>query len=191
MIKRLRSWRYTRSTSCKSLQVPLEHLKEHRPRARTYRRGYNLLYLSFATRATGKALQQMQLLRCQNHRKCNGVVFHVRQRTRLGDCNDIAAANGPGQRNSGWRAAVCRADLREHGIPKELRIGMPERRIGHDGHTAPLAPWQDVSLNATIAGAVRELISRATITFFNTKQIFHVVDIEIRQAPGKNFAGRA
>src|SRR5712672_2399125 len=115
----------------------------------------------------------------------------MRRRARFGNCNDVAIADGPGQRNSGCRATVCCADTYKCGITQEAGTGSAERRISHHRHAVLLAPWQQVALYAAVAEAVRELISRAAIALFNTEQIFHVADLEIGHAPGANLALQA
>src|SRR5260370_38594825 len=82
----------------------------------------------------------------------------MRHRTGFGNCNDVAVADGPGQRNSGCRAAVCCADTYKWGITQQAGTGSAERRISHHRHAVLLAPWQQVTLYAAVAEAVRELI---------------------------------
>ena len=45
--------------------------------------------------------------------------------------------------------------------------------------------------NAAVDDAVRDLIGRATIALWNTEEIFHLADCEVRHAPSTNFARRA
>src|SRR5271157_867543 len=87
----------------------------------------------------------------------------MRHGTGFGNCNDVAAADGPGQRNSGRRAAVCCANTWKRGITQQAGTGAAERRIGHHWHPVLLAPWQQVMFNAAVADVVRDLISRAAI----------------------------
>jgi len=42
--------------------------------------------------------------------------------------------------------------------------------------------------NATVDDAVRDLIGRATIALWNSEEIFHLTDCEVRHPPGTNFA---
>src|SRR6516225_4588834 len=112
-------------------------------------------------------------------------------RTGFRNCNHVAVADGPGQRNSGsWATARC-GNGRERGIPKQAGTGPAERRIGHHRHAVPLAPGQQALFNAPIAEIVRDLISRAAIAVRNTKQVFHVADFEVGDAPGPNLSCRA
>src|SRR5258708_24374513 len=115
----------------------------------------------------------------------------MRHRTGFGNCNDVTVADGPGQRNSGCRATVCCADTYKRGITQQAGTGAAERRISHHRHAVLLAPWQQLTLYAAVAQAVRELISRAAIAFLNTEQIFHVADLEIGNAPSANLRCRA
>src|SRR5205823_1986579 len=91
----------------------------------------------------------------------DSVLLYMRHRTGFGNCNDVAVADGPGQRNSGCRAAVCCADTYKRGITQHAGTGSAERRISHHRHAVLLALWQQVTLYAAVAEAVRELISRA------------------------------
>src|SRR3954447_8075932 len=98
----------------------------------------------------------------------------MRHRTGLGNRNDVAIADRPGERNSGCRAAVCCADMCKRGITQKLRIRAAERRVSHYRHAVLLAPWQEATLDAAIPQAVRQLIGCAAIAFLNTEEIFHV-----------------
>src|SRR5207248_4954350 len=115
----------------------------------------------------------------------------MRHRTGFGNCNDVAVANGPGQRNSGCRATVCCADTYKRGITQQAGTGAAERRISHHRHAVLLAPWQQLTLYGAVAEAVRELISRAAIAFWNPEQIFHVADLKIGHAPSADLPCRA
>src|SRR5262249_21976847 len=83
-----------------------------------------------------------------------------------------------------------RTDTSQSGITQQVRARSAERRIGHDRHTVPLAPWEHVTLNAAVADTVRELVSRAEIALRNAEEILHVTNREIGNAPGANFARR-
>src|ERR1700726_4393493 len=115
----------------------------------------------------------------------------MRHRTGFGNCNDVAVADGPGQRNSGCRATVCCADTCKRGITQQAGTGAAERRISHHRHAVLLAPWQQVMFYAPVAEAVRELSSRAAIAFWNTAHVSHVAHLEIGHAPDANLLPRA
>ena len=85
----------------------------------------------------------------------------------------------------------CCADTYKRGITQQAGTGSAERRVSHHRHAVLLAPWQQVTLYAAVAEAVRELISRAAIAFWNTEQIFHVADLEVGHTPGANPSRRA
>src|SRR6516225_6207593 len=98
----------------------------------------------------------------------------MRYGTGFGDGNDVTAADGPGQRNSGCRATVCCANARERGIAQQAGAGPTERRIGHHWHAALLAPWQQVTFNPAVAEVAGDLVSRAAIALWNTEKVFHI-----------------
>src|ERR1700680_4063079 len=115
----------------------------------------------------------------------------MRRRTGFGNCNDVTVADGPGQRASGWRATMCCANTCKRGITQQAGAGAAERRIGHYRHAVPLAPWQQVMLDAAAADVVSNLIGRAAIAVGNTEEVFHVTDLEVGHAPGANLPRRA
>src|SRR5215472_17434642 len=106
----------------------------------------------------------------------------MRYGTGLRNCNDVTAADGPGQRNSGCRATVCCANTCKRGITQQAGGGAAEWRIGHHRHAVLLAPWQQVMFDAAVADVVRDLISRTAIAFWNTEQVLHVADLIARPA---------
>src|SRR4029453_9641298 len=74
------------------------------------------------------------------------------------------------------------------GITQQFGAGAAEGRVSHHRHAVPFAPWKQVTLNAPVANAVRELISRTAIALWNTEETFHVADLEIGDAPSANFS---
>src|ERR1043166_2985434 len=58
-------------------------------------------------------IERRQLLRCERERERDGVLLHVRRRPGLRYRDDHAAADRPGERDRGGRAAVRRADAGE------------------------------------------------------------------------------
>src|SRR5262249_50611916 len=112
-------------------------------------------------------------------------------RAGFGNCNHVTVADGPGQGNRGCRAAMGCSDTHKRGITQQLCARPAERRIGHYRHAVTLAPWEQVPLNAAVADTVRELICRAEIALRNTEEIFHVLDLEIGNAPCANLSRRA
>src|SRR5438132_14407044 len=115
----------------------------------------------------------------------------MRHGTGFRNCNDVAAANSPGQRNSGCRATVCCTYTGKRWITQEGATGAAEWRIGHHGHAVLLAPWQQVMFNAAVADVVGDLISRAAIALWNMEQVFQIADLEIGHPPGANLPCRA
>src|SRR5262249_14807853 len=95
---------------------------------------------ALAARRRMRSIQCLKLLRCQCYCQRDGVLLYMRDRTRFGNCNDVTAADGPGERNSGCRAVVFCANTCKRGITQQPGAGAAERRIGHHRHTVLLAP---------------------------------------------------
>src|SRR5215475_13059630 len=113
----------------------------------------------------------------------------MRYGTGFGNCNDVTAADSPGQRNGGCRATVCRANTCKRGITQQAGAGAAERRIGHHRHAVLLTPWKQVMFNAAVVEVVKDLIGRAAIALWDTEQIFHLAHGEVRHAPGTYLPG--
>ncbi len=75
-----------------------------------------------------RSIQCLKLLRCQCQCQRDGVLLYMRYGTGFGNCNDVTAADGPGQRNSGCRATVCCANTRKRGITQQTSAGAAEWR---------------------------------------------------------------
>src|SRR5262249_28796449 len=143
-----------------------------------------------------RSIQCLKLLRCQCQRDC--VLLYMRYGTRFGNCNDVTAADGPGERNSGCRAIVCCANTCKRcantckrGITQQIGAGATEWRIGHHRHTVPLAPRQQSTFDAAVPDVVKHLISRAAIALWNMEQVFEVSDLKVGHPPGANLPCRA
>src|SRR5262249_30351481 len=54
-----------------------------------------------------------------------------------------------------------------------------------------LAPWQQVTLNAAVTDAVRDLIGRAAIALWSMEQVLHVAGRKVGHAPRSNLSRRA
>src|ERR1019366_6610083 len=113
----------------------------------------------------------------------------MRRRAGFWNCDNVTAADGPGQRNRGRRATVCCADTCKRGVMHQAVAA--ERSIGHHRHAALLAPWQQIILNAATADVVKHLIGRAAVAVWNMEEIFHVADREVGYTPGANLTRRA
>src|SRR5215470_11029286 len=146
---------------------------------------------ALAARRRMRSIQCLKLLRCQCQCQRDGVLLYMRYGTGFRNCNDVTAADGPGQRNSGCRATVCCANTCKRGITQQAGGGAAEWRIGHHRHAVLLAPWQQVIFNAAVADVVRDLICRAAIAVWNTEQVFQLADLEVGHAPGANPPCRA
>src|SRR5215469_6306895 len=107
----------------------------------------------------------------------------MRWRAGFGDCDDLPATDNPGQRNSGCRALMRHADLRQRSVGYHEIIVAAERRIRHHRHIVLRAPRQEVALDATVVETVRDLIGCAAIAAWNPKQIFHLTSVEVGYAP--------
>src|SRR5262249_11481648 len=76
-----------------------------------------------ASRRRMRCIQCLKLLRCQCQR--DSVLLYMRCGTRFGDCNDVTAADGPGERNSGCRATVYCANTSKCGGTQQIGAGPP------------------------------------------------------------------
>ena len=103
----------------------------------------------------------------------------MHRRAGFGNCDNVAAADGPSQRDRSRRAAVSGTDLRERVIGYQATILATERRIRHDWQIVLRAPSQKVTLNTSIVETVRNLIGRAPMAVGNTEEIVHVADVEL------------
>jgi hypothetical protein len=137
-----------------------------------------------------RCIQCLKLLRCQCQCQRDSVLLYVRYGTRFGNCNDVTAADGPGERNSGCRAIVCCANTCKRGITQQIGARATEWRIGHHRHAVPLAPRQQAMFDAAVPDVVKDLISRAA-ALWNMEQIFEVSDLKVGHAPGANLPCRA
>src|SRR5215471_13419678 len=112
------------------------------------------------------------------------------RRTGFGNGDDIAVPDSPGQRDSGCRATMRRANTCKYRLPQQARARTAKRRIGHYGHAVPLAPWQQILLNAAVRKVVEDLVGRTAIAVRHPEELFHVTDVEIGDAPGANLTSR-
>src|SRR5277367_1040377 len=62
-----------------------------------------------------RCIQCLKLLRCQYQRQGDGVFLYMCHGPGFGNCNDVTAADGPGQRNSGCGASVCCGNTTKNG----------------------------------------------------------------------------
>ena len=85
-----------------------------------------------------RRIKCLKLLRCQSQCEGDGVFLYVRRGAGFGNCNDVTAADGPGQRDGCRRATARSANLCKHGITQQPGAGAAERRIGHWGATGVL-----------------------------------------------------
>src|SRR5882757_4458925 len=114
----------------------------------------------------------------------------MRWRAGFGNCDDASAADDPGQRNRGCRALMRRADLRQRPVTYQKTVVAAERGVRHHGNLVLRAPWQNVTLNATVLEAVSDLIGCAAIAVRNTEQLFHLALVEVGYTPGANLSRR-
>src|ERR1700680_2615279 len=109
------------------------------------------------------------------------------RRTGFGNCDDMTRADRPGQRDRSCRAIMGSADTGKRRIAQQAGAGAAERRIGHHRHAVRLAPWQQVTLDRTVAEVVGDLIGRAAIAVWGTEEVFHVTDLEVGHAQVRIF----
>src|SRR5437764_4201943 len=72
-------------------------------------------------------IQRMKLIRSQGQRERYGVLPDVLRRTGFGYCDDIASADGPGQRDSRCGAIMCRGNTCKRWITKHAGAGAAKR----------------------------------------------------------------
>ena len=114
----------------------------------------------------------------------------MRRDTGFGNCDNVAVADDPGQRNRGGRAIVFGTDTCQRtGTYQKVTIAA-EWRIRHHEQIVLFAPWQKVTLNAAVVQTVRDLIRRAAMAVWDTKEIFHLPDVEVGYAPISNLLCR-
>ena len=138
-----------------------------------------------------RCIQCLKLLWCQCQRECDGVFLYVRHRAGFGDCSDVTATDGPSERNGCCGATARCANTCKRGVRQQAGAGAAERRISHYRHTMLPAPWQQVTLNAAVTDAVRDLIGRAVISLWSMEQVRHVAGCKIGHAPRTNLSSPA
>src|ERR1700722_979252 len=112
-------------------------------------------------------------------------------RAGFGNGDDIAATDDPSQCNRGCRALMCGTDLGQCPVTYYEIMIPAERRIRHHRHIVLRAPWQNVTLNATVVEAIGDLVGGAAMAVRNTEQIFHLPRIEVGYTPRTNLSRRA
>src|SRR5207244_2191830 len=70
---------------------------------------------ALAARRRMRSIQCLKLLRCQCQR--DGVLLYMRYGTGFGNCNDVTAADSPGQHNSGTPLRLCDAANTHPAVP--------------------------------------------------------------------------
>src|ERR1700678_2100290 len=82
------------------------------------------------------------------------------------------------------------ADLCQRAVTDDEVMVAAEGGIRHDRHVVLSAPRQEITLNASICEAVRDLIGCATIAVWNTEQVLHLARVEVGDAPGADLFRR-
>src|SRR5881227_1815579 len=72
--------------------------------------------LGCAERAGKRCIQSLKVSRREGYRKRHSVFLDVRWRAGFGNCDNVPAANHPGQRNRGGRAIMHSGDLRQRAV---------------------------------------------------------------------------
>src|SRR5580765_633909 len=120
-----------------------------------------LLTLGCAGWSRKRCIQTLQILRRKGHRKRHSVFLDVRGSAGLGNCNNVAATDHPGQRDRGGRAAMASADLGQGAVTDHEVFVPAEGRISHHRDVVLLAPRQQIVLNFTVVGTVGDLVRSA------------------------------
>src|SRR5947207_4125207 len=147
--------------------------------------------LGRAERAGKRCIQSLKVSRREGYRKRQSVFLDVRWRAGFGNCDNVPAANQPGQRNRGGRAIMHSGDLRQRAVTYQEVIVAAERRIRHHRHIVLLAPRQNGRFNVTVVETVRDLIGCAAMTLWNAEQIFHLAAVEVGYTPSAYLPRRA
>ncbi|MCY1507879.1 hypothetical protein D9M68_421680 [compost metagenome] len=109
------------------------------------------------------------------------------RRTGLGDRDHAGTGFEEGKRDLRWRRLMRLGDVDE--IRMAEQPAFVERRIGHDRDATLLTPGQKVEFDAAAREVVEHLVDRDVLSVRHRKQFLHVVDVEIRHAPGADLAG--
>jgi hypothetical protein len=155
-------------------------------------RGENCASRLVRTRWSRKSrIEYLKFLRCERERKRHSVLLNVCWRAGFGNCDNVTAAGSPGQRDRGRRATARGTDLRERAVGYQPAILATEWRIRHDWHIMLRAPSQKVTLYSSVVEAVGNLIGRTAIAVGDTEEIFHLVNVKVRDPPSFDFPRRA
>jgi hypothetical protein len=108
----------------------------------------------------------------------------------FGNCDNVPAANDKAQRNRGWRATMHGAELHQRALTQQSAgvFDAAERRSGHHRHIVLRAPGQNVTLKVTDTETVTNLIGCASMAVWNAEQLFHLVNVEVGNAPSANLS---
>src|SRR6266853_2293060 len=111
----------------------------------------------------------------------------------FGNCDNIPAANDKAQRNRRWRATMRSAELHQRALTQQSAsvFDAAERRSRHHRHIVLSGPWQNVTLKVTDTETVTNLIGCASMAVWNTEQLFHLLNVEVGDAPSANLSRRA
>ena len=91
----------------------------------------------------------MKVLRCESVSESgHSVLFYVRRNSGSGNCDNVAAADGPGKRDRGQPTGTVASDLHYClcGCVTRL-LSPPSGRIRHHRQIVLLAPWEKITLN--------------------------------------------
>src|SRR3569833_3024223 len=86
---------------------------------------------------------------------------------------------------------MCGAYLRQRTVTDYEVMVTAEGRVSHYRDIVVQAPWQNVTLDVSAVETVRDLVGRTAIAIWNFEQVFHLVPVEVGNAPGANLPGRA
>ncbi|HEV2978325.1 MAG TPA: hypothetical protein VG425_12155, partial [Casimicrobiaceae bacterium] len=78
---------------------------------------------------------------------------------------------------------MSRTDLRERAVGYQWAILAAEWRIRHEREIVMRAPRKKVTLNTSAVEAVWNLIGRTATALWNAEESFHLIDIEVGDAP--------
>src|SRR5882672_8831102 len=106
------------------------------------------------------------------------------------NCDNVPAAYDKGQRTRSCRATMHSAELHQCAFTQQSFgvFDAAERRSRHHRHIVLRAPWQNVTLKVTVSETVTNLIGCASVAVWNSEQLFHLVNVEVGDAPSANLS---
>src|SRR5262245_59982680 len=116
--------------------------------------------------------------------------MHVERRAVLPDMRRVARTwdrantvfpQHPGERHLRRGGVMPRSDGAEHRVSEDPPL--LDRGIGHDWHSAALAPWQQIVFDAAVFQIVEHLVRAHFAAARNVDETLHVGEVEVTDPP--------